>query len=263
MSEATPSPVRIERQDAVWEITLDRPKANAIDAATSRALGQAFMAYRDDPAARVAILTGGGERFFSAGWDLKDAATSGAEGDYGPGGFAGLTELFDLEKPVIAAINGLAVGGGFELALACDMIVAAEGVEMFLAEATIGVVPDAGGVLRLPRRLPHAIAMEMMLTGKRLPTTEALRFGLVNSVVPRNQLMEEARALARRIAASAPLSVMAIKAITARTQGLSVQEGYRVMRSGIPSYERMKHSSDYFEGAKAFAEKRAPVWSGR
>ncbi len=178
MSEATPSPVRIERQGAVWEITLDRPKANAIDAATSRALGQAFMAYRDDPAARVAILTGGGERFFSAGWDLKDAATSGAEGDYGPGGFAGLTELFDLEKPVIAAINGLAVGGGFELALACDMIVAAEGVEMFLPEATIGVVPDAGGVLRLPRPLPHAIAMEIMPTGKRLPTPEALPFRL-------------------------------------------------------------------------------------
>lgn len=257
------SPVRIDRQTAIWEIILDRPKANAIDAATSRALGQAFMAFRDDPAARVAILTGGGEKFFSAGWDLKDAAASGAEGDYGPGGFAGLTELFDLEKPVIAAVNGLAVGGGFELALACDLIVAGEGVEFFLPEATIGVVPDAGGMLRLPRRLPQAIAMEMMLTGRRLGAADALRFGLVNSVVSRNQLMDEARKFASRIVASAPLSVMAIKAIIARTQGLSVEGAYRAMRSGVPAYERMKDSSDYFEGAKAFAEKRTPVWSGR
>lgn len=257
------SPVRIDRQTAIWEITLDRPKANAIDAATSRALGEAFMGFRDDPVARVAILTGGGEKFFSAGWDLKDAAASGAEGDYGPGGFAGLTELFNLEKPVIAAVNGLAVGGGFELALACDLIVACEGVEFFLPEATIGVVPDAGGMLRLPRRLPQAIAMEMMFTGKRLGAAEALRFGLVNNVVPRNQLMDEARKLANRIVASAPLSVMAIKAVVARTQGLSVEDAYRAMRSGIPVYERMKDSSDYFEGAKAFAEKRTPIWSGR
>ena len=255
--------ITTRREGGILEVTLDRPKANAIDAATSRALSQAFIEFRDEPSARVAILTGGGEKFFSAGWDLKDAAASGAEGDYGPGGFAGLTELFNLEKPVIAAINELAVGGGFELALACDLMVASESVEMFMPEATIGVVPDAGGVLRLPRRLPLAIAMEMMLTGKRLSATEALRFGLVNSVVPRSQLMDEARLLGQRIAASAPLSVMAIKAVVARTQGLSVEEGYRAMRSGIPTYERMRNSSDYFEGAKAFAEKRAPVWSGR
>ena len=258
-----PEPVRIERRDAVWEITLDRPKANAINAAASLALGQAFIAYRDDPSVRVAILTGGGEKFFSAGWDLKDAATSGSEGDYGPGGFAGLTELFDLHKPVIAAVNGLAVGGGFELALACDMIVAGEGVEFFLPEATIGVIPDAGGILRLPRRLPHAIAMEMMLTGKRLPAEAALRFGLINQIVPRRNLMAEARALAGRVAAAAPLSTIAIKAVIAATQGLSVQDGYRAMRAGIPAYERMKNSNDYFEGARAFAEKRPPVWSGR
>lgn len=259
-----PEPIRIERHAAVWEIVLDRPKANAIDSATSRALGQAFIAFRDDPKARVAILTGGGEKFFSAGWDLKDAAASGGEGDYGPGGFAGLTELFDLHKPVIAAVNGLAVGGGFELALACDLIVAAEGAEFFLPEATIGVVPDAGGILRLPRRLPHAIAMEMMLTGKRLSAGEALRFGLINQIAARGDLMEQARALAGRIVAAAPLSTVAIKAVVAATQGLSIQDGYRAMRSGtIASYERMKKSDDYFEGARAFAEKRPPVWSGR
>src|SRR5262249_39111887 len=154
--------VRVEKQDGVWEITLDRPKANAIDTATSVALGEVFIAFRDDPAARCAILTGAGTRFFSAGWDLKEAAVEENADDYGPGGFAGLTELFSLEKPVIAALNGLTVGGAFEMALACDLIVAAEGVELFLPEATIGVIPDAGGILRLPRRLPRAIAMEMM-----------------------------------------------------------------------------------------------------
>jgi crotonobetainyl-CoA hydratase len=259
-----PEPVRIERRDCVWEIVLDRPKANAINGAVSRALGAAFAAFRDEPAARVAILTGGGEKFFSAGWDLKEAATGGSEDDYGPGGFAGLTEIFDLHKPVIAAVNGLAVGGGFELALACDMIVAAEGVEFFLPEATIGVIPDAGGILRLPRRLPHAIAMEMMLTGKRMAAAEALAFGLINQVAPRGQLMDQARNLAERTAAAAPLSTMAIKAVIAATQGLSVEEGYRAMRAGgIAAYQRMKTSDDYFEGARAFAEKRAPVWRGR
>lgn len=257
-------PVRVERRAAVWEITLDRPKANAINAATSRALAAAFIAFRDEPAARVAIVTGAGERFFSAGWDLKDAAVSGSEGDYGPGGFAGLTELFDLDKPVIAAINGLAVGGGFELALACDLIVAAEDTEFFLPEATIGVVPDAGGILRLPRRLPHAIAMEMMLTGKRLGAADALRLGLINQVAIGGELMATARALAMRIVASAPLSTLAIKAVVAATQGMTIEEGYRTMRSGrIPAYERMRKSEDYFEGARAFAEKRQPNWRGQ
>ncbi len=259
-----PEPIRVERHSAVWEIVLDRPKANAIDPATSRALGQAFMTFRDEPVARVAILTGGGDKFFSAGWDLKDAAASGSEGDHGPGGFAGLTELFDLHKPVIAADNGLAVGGGFELALACDLIVAAEGAEFFLPEATIGVIPNAGGILRLPRRLPHAIAMEMMLTGKRLLAGDALRFGLINQIAAPRDLMAQARALAGRVIAAAPLSTLAIKAVVAATQGLSIQDGYRVMRSGgIAAYERMKNSDDYFEGARAFAEKRPPVWSGR
>src|SRR5690554_3742694 len=139
--------VRTERRGAVLEITLDRPKANAIDAATSRRLGETFVALRDDPALRVAIVTAAGDRFFSAGWDLK-AAAAGDPQDYGVGSFAGLTELFDLRKPVIAAVNGLAVGGGFELALACDLIVAAETAEFFLPEVTIGLIPDAGGVLR-------------------------------------------------------------------------------------------------------------------
>jgi crotonobetainyl-CoA hydratase len=257
-------PLRVEKQAGLWEITLDRPKANAIDAATSRALGEAFVGFRDDPAARVAIVTGAGERFFSAGWDLKEAASGTSADDYGPGGFAGLTELFDLEKPVIAAINGLAVGGGFELALACDLILAVDGAEFLLPEANIGLIPDAGGILRLPRRLPRAIAMEMILTGKRLSAADALRFGLVNALVPPAELMPAARRLAARILAAAPLSAAAAKAVMAAAEGLSVEEGYALLRrGGVPAYERLRRSDDYFEGARAFAEGRAPVWRGR
>lgn len=256
-------PVRRARNGAVIEITLDRPKANAIDAATSRALGQAFADFRDDPALKVAIVTAAGERFFSAGWDLK-AVTSGDDRDYGVGGFAGLTEMFDLQKPVIAAINGLCVGGGFELALACDLIVVAEGVEFMLPEVTVGLIPDAGGVLRLPRRLPRAVAMEMMLTGGRLGAEDALRHGLVNRVVPRAALLSTARHLAERIVAAAPLAVAAVKAVDAATGHLPVPEAYAAMRSGrIPAYDRVLASEDMQEGPRAFAEKRPPVWRGR
>jgi len=257
-------PVRIDKREGLWEITLDRPKANAFDTATSRALGEAFVSFRDDLVARVAILTAAGDRFFSAGWDLKEAAARGSEGDYGPGGFAGLTELFDLDKPVIAAVNGLAVGGGFELVLCCDLIVAAEHAEFFLPEASIGVVPDSGGILRLPRRLPRAIAMEMMLTGRRLSAQEALGFGLVNRVVPREALMESARDLAERVLAAAPLAAAAIKAVASATEALGVEQGYALLRSGqVEAYNRLRRSDDYFEGARAFAEKRRPQWRGR
>jgi len=254
--------VAIEKRGAVVEITLDRPKANAIDAATSRALGAAFIGFRDDPALRVAIVAGAGDRFFSAGWDLK-AAAAGDTTDYGPGGFAGLTELFDLDKPVIAAVNGMAVGGGFELALAADLIVAADTAEFFLPEIRIGIVPDAGGILRLPHRLPRAVAMEMLLTGSRLSASDALRFGLVNRVVTGGELMSTARALAADLATLAPLALRAIKAVTSATETLPVAEGYAVMRSGaVPVYQQMLASEDAKEGPRAFAEKRAPVWQG-
>jgi crotonobetainyl-CoA hydratase len=234
-----------------------------MDPATSRALGDTFAAFRDDPDARVAIVTAAGERFFSAGWDLKSAA-SGERQDYGVGGFAGLTELFDLTKPVIAAVNGMAVGGGFELILACDLIVAANHVEFFLPEATIGIIPDAGGVIRLPRRLPHALAMEMLLTGSRMSAAEALARGLVNRVVPASELMASARELAARVLAAAPLSAAAIKAVVAGTGHLSVADAYAAMREGrIPDYDRVLASDDAKEGPRAFAEKRKPVWKGR
>lgn len=256
--------VRVERRGPVLEVVLDRPKANAIDAATSRAMGQVFAEFRDDPALRVAIVTGAGERFFSAGWDLKAAAAGEPiEADYGVGGFAGLTELHDLDKPVIAAVNGLAVGGGFELALSCDLIVAAEHAEFALPEALRGVLADSGA-FRLPRRLPHAVAMAMLLTGRRMGAAEALRWGLVNAVVPAARLMEAAREYASAIVTAAPLAVAAVKEVVRATEALPLPECYTLLRSGsLPAYQRLLASEDAVEGPRAFAEKRAPVWKGK
>ncbi len=257
------SGIRTESDGGIVEITIDRPKVNAVDSATSRELYDAFAAFRDDASLRVAIVTGAGEGFFSAGWDLK-AAAAGEEEDFGPGGFMGLTEMFDLDKPVIAAVNGLAAGGGFELALACDLVVASRNAELFLPEVNLGFVADAGGVLRLPKRLPRAIAMDMLLTGRRTSADEAFRYGLVNRLVEPEELMSVARGLAARIGSAAPLAVRAVKAIVAATEGVPVEEGYALMREGrIPAYDRALGSEDADEGPRAFAEKRPPEWKGR
>src|SRR5262245_34408513 len=195
--------IRIERRDSVLELTIDRPKANAIDSATSRRMGEAFAAFRDDPELRVAIVTGAGDRFFSAGWDLK-ALAAGEPSDpdaFGPGGLGGLTELFDLDKPVVAAVNGYAAGGGFEVALACDLIVAAAGARFSLPEVKLGLVADSGGIFRLPRRIPEALARELLLTGRAMDADEAARWGLVNRVVEPQRLMDAARELAAEVEA--------------------------------------------------------------
>jgi crotonobetainyl-CoA hydratase len=257
--------VHVSDDGPVLVITLDRPKANAIDVPTSRALYAAFDMLRSEPGLRVAVLTGAGERFFSAGWDLKAAAAGeGIEADHGPGGFAGLTELFDLGKPVIAAVNGLALGGGFELVLAADLVVAAEHAEFALTEVTLGLVPDAGGLLRLASRLPRPVAVEWLLTGRRVGAAEAARWGLVNRVVPIDGLMPAALELARAISASAPLSVAAALEIMRATEGTGVAEGYQLMRGdGLPAYRRMLSSQDAQEGVRAFAERRPPRWTGR
>lgn len=258
--------IRVERRDAVLEVTLDRPKANAIDNETSRKLGDIFIRFRDDVSLRVAILTAAGDRFFSAGWDLKAAAAgdSSPDDDYGPGGFAGLTELFDLDKPVVCAVNGIAAGGGFELALAADLIVAADHAELFLPEVNTGLIANAGGVIRLPRGLPHAIAMDMLLTGRRMDAAEAQSWGLINAAVPANELMPRAREYADRIVAVAPLSVAATKEIVRETAGQTVAQAYATMRSGkLAAYEKALVSEDAIEGPRAFAEKRAPVWKGK
>jgi crotonobetainyl-CoA hydratase len=250
--------VRVSARGAVLEVTIDRPKANAIDRATSLALYEAFARLRDDDELRVGILTGAGERFFSAGWDLK-AAAAGEEApdtDFGPGGFAGLTEMWDLDKPVIAAVNGMAAGGGFELVLACDLIVAADHAELFLPELSRGIVPDAGAAQRLPRRLPWFLAMDLLLTGRRLGAAEAERRGLVRSVVPADRLLDEARELADAIASCPPLSVQATKEIARQAEGMTVERTFAAMAAGeLPAYSRALEASDFLDSAREFADR--------
>lgn len=258
-------PVRSERHNNILLITLDRPKANAIDVATSMALYQAFADFENDPHLRVAVFTGGGDRFFSAGWDLKAAANGEAvDADHGPGGFAGLTEYFHRTKPVIAAVNGLALGGGFELALAVDMIVAADSAEFALPEVQLGIIADSGGVLRLPKRLPPAIASEILMTGRRMTANEAHSWGLVNRVSAPGNVLSEAMSLAAEVATGAPLALRAIKEVTSVAETAGVEDGFDLMRSGqLPGYQVMLDSQDALEGPRAFAEKRDPIWLGR
>jgi crotonobetainyl-CoA hydratase len=248
----------------VLTITLDRPKANAINVPTSQALFRAFKQLNDDPALRVGILTGTG-RFFSAGWDLAGATQGEAiDADHGPGGFAGLTEFFSLQKPVIAAVNGLAMGGGFELALAADLIVASDTAEFALPEVKLGMVADSGGVLRLPRRLPRAIALEMLLTGRRMGALEAARWGLVNRVVAPDALLETAQALAQEMVLAAPLALAAVKELINATEGQTIEAAYTTLRKAdLPHYRAMLRSDDAAEGPRAFSEKRPPRWQAR
>lgn len=257
-------PLRVTRDGRVLEVVLDRPKANAIDSATSRAMGDVFAAFRDDPDLRVAIITGAGDRFFSAGWDLKVAAQGEPpDADYGVGGFGGLQQLPNLNKPVIAAVNGLAVGGGVELAMSADLIVAAEHSRFALPEINAGTLADAA-TIRLARRIPYHVAMDMLLTGRWMEAEEALRWGLVNRVVPAAELMPRTRELAATLASGPPLVFAAIKEVDRESETLSFAEAMeRVMQRDFPTVAALYGSEDQLEGARAFAEKRRPVWKGR
>lgn len=264
--------VRVETYDRIVEITIDRPPANAVNPAVSGAIYAALSNLQDDDELRVGIITGSGGRIFSAGWDLKEIAamednqSAIASAFECPGGFAGISEFWELKKPVIAAVNGMAVGGGFEIALACDLIVAADHAEFFLPEMQRGFLPDVGAVQILPRRLPYNVAMELLYTGRRMDAAEARQWGLVNRVCAANDLMPSARELARHIARGAPLALQALKEVVPAIYNLPLPQAFAATRPGngaLPAYQRMLMSEDFMEGPRAFAEKREPRWKGR
>ncbi len=258
------NPIKTRREGGVLEVTLDRPKANAIDLATSRIMGDVFADFRDDPDLRVAIVTGAGEKFFCPGWDLKAAADGDAvDGDYGVGGFGGLQELRDLNKPVIAAVNGICCGGGLELALSADIILAADHATFALPEIRSGTVADAASI-KLPKRIPYHIAMEMLLTGRWLDAEEAHRWGFVNKIHAADALMGEAWDMARMLASGPPLVYAAIKEVVRDAEDSKFQDALnRITGRQLRTVDVLYGSEDNLEGARAFAEKRDPVWTGK
>ncbi len=258
------SPIKTSERNHILEVKLDRPKANAIDLKTSRILGEIFTNFRDDQNLRVAIITGAGEKFFCPGWDLKAAADGDAvDGDYGVGGFGGLQELRGLNKPVIAAVNGICCGGGLEWALSADIILAAEHATFALPEIRSGTVADAASI-KLPKRIPYHIAMDMLLTGRWLDAEEAARWGLINYIYPAQKLMDEAYKLGELLASGPPLVYAAIKEVVREAENMKFQDALnKITNSQFESVEKLYRSEDQIEGARAFSEKREPQWKGR
>ena len=247
---------------AILEVTIDRPKANAIDLAASRRLNAVFSAFRDDKALRVAIVTGAGERFFSPGWDLK-AAASGEESDedWGVGGFGGLNYPRNLDKPLIAAVNGIACGGGMEVVLGTDIIVMEEHAKFALPEINVGVLADAG-TIKLRRRIPYHVAVEFLMTGRWMDAAEAKHWGLANHVVPKGQAMTKAREIAQQLADGPPLLFPAIKQLLRHSEMVPEHAAFE-LHDAIDAVQQVIRSEDLKEGTRAFAEKRKPVWRGK
>ncbi|MEO6301274.1 MAG: carnitinyl-CoA dehydratase [Paracoccaceae bacterium] len=257
-------PIRTRREGSILEVTLDRAKANAIDLVTSRIMGLAFRAFRDDDSLRVCILRAAGEKFFCPGWDLKAAAGGDAvDGDYGVGGFGGLQELPNLNKPVIAAVNGICCGGGLELALSCDLILCSDNATFALPEIRSGTVADAASI-KLPKRIPYHVAMDLLLTGRWFDADEALRWGIVKEICSPADLLGKAWDLARLLESGPPLVYAAIKEVVREAEALRFQDALnRVTKRQLVTVDRLYSSEDQLEGARAFAEKRDPVWKGK
>ncbi len=257
----------IERDGHLLVVTINRPEVyNACHPMANEELAAEFDRFAADPELWVAIITGAGDKAFCTGNDLKYhaelRARTGERPKHPPRGFAGLTARFDLDKPVIAAVNGVAMGGGFEIALACDLIIASEQAVFALPEPRVGLAAGAGGLQRLPRMIPLKQAMGMMLTGRRVTAEEGLRLGFVTAVVAHAQLMAEARRWAQMILECSPMSVRATKQSVMRSLDVPVLEA-AMGNLNYPAYVAMAQSEDAIEGPKAFAQKRKPVWKGR
>ncbi len=267
--------VTTTRRGRVLEIVFTRPPVNAINLEADWALYRAFRALHDDPQLTVGLFTSGCE-IFCAGADLKEMAHVEdpnaylEEGNLCPGGLGGLVELWELKKPVVSAVNGHTIGGGFELVLASDLILAAEDAEFWLPEMQRGFLADGGAVQRLGHCLPYHVAMELMLTGRHMSAAEAKHWGIVNEVLPRDRLLARAREVAELISEQSPLALQALKEVFPAMSAMNPREAFALTRAaiaardsnrtGFPWYERMSMSSDFLEGSKAFVEKRRPEW---
>jgi len=252
---------KVERRDQILTITLNRPEVlNAMNPEAHFELDEVFDLYAADPDMHVAIITGAGDRAFCVGTDLKELARTG-DHRKPPGGFCGITTRFNLYKPVIAAVNGLCLGGGTEIVAACDLAIASDRAEFGLPEPRVGLAALGGGALqRLAREMPMKDAMMLVLTGKRINAREAQRISLINDVVPHNALMDAARKLAGDILACAPLAVQASKQVMLQSRDMALQAS---MKASYTAARQMLASQDALEGPRAFAEKRQPRWTGR